>query len=262
MRRVILLCLFISGVKFLSCLELNLPLSAAQNATSALNLIFPTPASAAVNPAICVSGFETSGTQLFSLNELPFYNVHLAYSFGNFGLHLGDAYLDHEFYFENHLFLSTCVNWQQISIGLALRMLHNEVSGYHDASTYLFDAGLFWKNGRFSTALAVHNITQSKFLELKLPVSILWESCYRFSKKSKISVGWEKENNFDFTFKIAGRYDLFNLLTILTSYQFNPDRIGVGTVFHLKGVKITYSVRSHQYIDLTHYISVGYEFDN
>ncbi|MDO9578622.1 MAG: hypothetical protein Q7J16_12125 [Candidatus Cloacimonadales bacterium] len=260
MKRLFLLFLLFLSPFFLNSIDLNLPVSAMQNATSGLNLIFPTPASAATNPAICISGFESTGTQLFSLAELPFYNVHFAYRFGSFGLHLGDAYLDHEFYQENHVSLSGCFRWQEISVGLALRMLHNEVTGYHDASATLFDAGMFWQNGAFSTAIAVHNIMQSSFLETELPVFILWESCYELSEKSRISLGWEKENDFDFACKFAGRYDLFNLLTILTSYQFGPDRIGVGTVFHLQGINVTYSVRTHQYIGLTHYISVGYEF--
>ena len=260
MKCLFLLCLLLLPAYYLNSLELNLPVSAVQNATSGLNLIFPTPASAATNPAISISGFESSATHLFSLAELPYYNIHLAYQFGNFDLHLGDSYLDHEFFRENHASLSGCFSWQEISIGLALRLLQNEVTGYHEASATLFDAGLLWENGDFSTAIAVHNITQSSFLETDLPVLILWESCYELSEKSRISLGWEKENDFDFAFKFAGRYDLFNIFTILTSYQFEPDRIGVGTVFHLKGINVSYSVRTHQYIDFTHYISVGYEF--
>jgi hypothetical protein len=261
MKRLFLLLLLIMSSVFLLALDLNLPVSAVQNATSGLNLIFPTPASSAANPAICLAGFETSATQLFSLDDLPFYNAHFSYKIGNFGFHLGNAYLDHEFYQENQFSLSSCFIWKNIKIGLALRLLHNEVKDYHEASSTLFDAGLCWKNGNFSTAIAVHNLTQASFLEIELPVNVLWESCFNISERSKISLGWEKENEFDFTFKIAGRYDPLKLLSILTSYQFEPDRIGVGTVFHLKGVNVTYSVRTHQHIDLTHYISVGYEFD-
>ena len=260
MKQLFLIFLLLFCPIFLNSLELNLPVSAIQNAASGLNLIYPTPASAATNPAICISGLETSATYLFSLTELPFYNVHLAYQIGRFSLHLGDSYLDHDLYKENQISMSGSFNWSHLTFGLAFRILHNEVVDYHDAGTSLLDAGFAWRNGYFSTAIAAHNITHNSFLDLDLPVLIMWESCYEFSPKSRISLGWEKENDFDFAFKFAGRYDPFPLLTILASYQLEPDRISVGTAFHLKGINVSYSVRTHQYIDLTHYVSIGYEF--
>jgi hypothetical protein len=194
------------------------------------------------------------------MRELPLYNLHLAYSFGRFGFHLGESYLDHELYKENHFSLSTNYRWNSISAGIALRMLHNTVENYQEASSYLFDSGIHWNNGKFETALSIQNFSQSSFLDTKLPVSILWESCYQISELSRVTIGWEKEDDYNFSFKFAGRYDIFSVMTILASYQYEPDRIGAGTVFHINKINISYSVRTHQYIGLTHYVSVGYEF--
>ena len=259
MKKLFLLYLTLIYCAALNALELNLPVSAVQNAVSGLNLIYPTPASASTNPAICLSGFESSGTCFYSLTDLPFYNLHLAYKSANWGFHLGDAYLDHEFYRENHFSLSGCCSWQNITLGISLRHLHNAVEGYQSGSATLFDAGMTWQNGEFSTALAVHNLTQNSFLESELPILFLWESCWRLSATSLISIGWEKESNFDFSFKFAGRHDLFDLFSIICSYQLEPDRIGAGAVFRLRGINVSYSVRTHQYLDLTHYVSIGYE---
>ena len=108
------------------------------------------------------------------------------------------------------------------------------------------------------TGFSVRNFLQANFLNEQLPVFYLWETCYNISPKSKISIGLEKQTDFDFSLKIAGSHNLFRILTILTSYQYEPDRIGIGAIFNLKKIIFTYSIRTQQYLDLTHYISVGY----
>jgi len=256
------LIIFLFCTISLSAIDLNLPLSAAQNATAGLTLLYSTPAAVAQNPASGQNGVETSATHLFGMQELPYYNVHACYRFRNFHIHLGESYLDHKYYTESCTSLSLGYTWQEVSAGIGVRLLRNEVTGYHDGSASLIDAGLKWDNDRISTALAIHNVMQSEFLELSLPIVILWESCYRITEKSSFAIGMEKEDDFDFSFKFAGKYQPFSVMSILAGYQFEPDRLGIGTVFEVKKFFVCYSVRTHQYLDLTHYISVGYEIKN
>ena len=134
------------------------------------------------------------------------------------------------------------------------------VKGYHEDSVILADLGLLWQNGNISTGLSVCNVTHSRFLEEQLPIVYIWESCFSITNKSSLSLGLEKETDFDFAFKIACRYDVHKVLSILSSYQYEPDRIGVGAIFNLKDFSICYSVRTHQYLSLNHYISLIYAF--
>ena len=242
----------------LVAIDLNLPPSAAHNATNGLSLILQNPSSGSLNPAICNPGIETSATYLFGLKELPYYNFHSAFRFKNFGFLLGNSYLDHKLYRENIVNLAVNYNLQKFSFGLNFRHLYNRIENYQKDSSIIFDAGLKWENNKIITGFSVRNFLQSSFLKEQLPIFYLWETCYHISSKSKISIGLEKQDNFDFSFKIAGSYNFFRILTILTSYQYEPDRIGIGAVFNLKKIKVTYSIRTQQYLDLTHYISVGY----
>lgn len=241
-------------------LDLNLDKSAIHNATSGTALIYDSPSAASINPALCNPGIETAATYILGLKELPYYNLHSAYQIRSFGLYLGDYYIDHEFYKENNLNLTFNYHLSNLSCGLAIRYLSNKVENYHNDSSLLFDAGLVWKIDDVSSSITVRNITQSRFIEEKLPTVYLFESCYQVTDKSRIAAGLEKEDGFDFCFKLAARYDIIKLMSILSSYQFNPDRIGVGMVFNVSKVKIAYSVRTHQYLDLTHYISIGYVY--
>jgi len=252
MKKVIIL-LSIVSIHLLS-IDLNLPPSAAHNATNGLSLISLNPSSGSLNPAICNPGLETSATYLFGLKELPYYNFHSAFKLGNFGFLLGNSYLDHKLYYENIANLAVNYHLQSFSFGLNFRHLYNRIENYQKDSSIIFDAGLKWVNNKINTGFSVRNFLQSSFLNEQLSVFYLWETCYKISTKSKISIGLEKQDNFDFSLKIAGSYNLFRILTILTSYQYEPDRIGIGAVFNVKKIKVTYSIRTQQYLDLTHYI--------
>ena len=252
--------IFLLFCTFLSAIDLHLPLSAVQNATSGLVLIYPSPSAASSNPACSFTGIETSATYLFSLEDLPFYNFNVQYRYRNFGFSIGSSFLVHPLYKENNSMFSLNYTYHKFSIGSSIRHLHNMVKGYHEDSVILADMGLLVQNGNVSTGLSVRNVTHSRFLEEQLPIVYLWESCFSITNKSSLSLGLEKEADFDFAFKIAGRYDVHKVLSILSSYQYEPDRIGVGAIFNLKDFSICYSVRTHQYLSLNHYISLIYAF--
>jgi len=244
----------------LSAIDLNLPSSAIQNATSGLVLILPSPSAAKSNPACSFTGIETSATYLFSMEDLPLYNFHVQYKYHDFGFHIGNSFLAHPLYKESSSIISLNHTYQGFSIGSSIRYLYNIVEEYHEDSAIITDVGLLWQNGKISTGLSIHNVTHSRFLEEQLPIVYLWESCFSITQKSKLSIGLEKETDFDFAFKIAGRYDIHKVLTVLSSYQYEPDRIGVGAIFNLKDFSLCYSVRTHQYLSLNHYISLNYAF--
>ncbi|OQX70683.1 MAG: hypothetical protein B6D62_03880 [Candidatus Cloacimonas sp. 4484_275] len=202
---------------------------------------------------------ETSVTYLFNLKEVPFYNFHSGIHLGNFGIHLGNAFLNHELYRENLLEMSVAYRWQSFKIGVSANHLFVAVANYETETAIKFDAGIIYENKNFSTGFSVLNVSQTKCQNKLLPVVINWESCLTISSKSKLAIGFEKENNFDFALKFAGRYDFFNSFSLLTSYQYNPDRIGIGTVFDIGNFHFIYSVRTHQYLNLTHYVTIKYD---
>lgn len=243
----------------LFAIDLNLPDSAIQNSVNGLILIHPTPSSAMVNPAVVEDGIETSVTYLFGIRDLPYYNFHVTYTYGKISLNLGESYLDQYYLKESRTNLSIGYKFNSVTFASAIQILKNKVENYQNATAYLLKAGIVWQNSNFSSGFAIHNFNQSKFLNLDLPITILWESCYQITAKSSFSIGLEKEDNFDFSFKFAAAYQPFQIMKVLAGYQYEPDRIGIGTIFNLKNFNISYSIRTHQYLDLTHYISIGYE---
>lgn len=260
MRKILIAAIVIITCSYLAGIDLNLTRSAVHNATSGLSFIFETPTASASNPALCFQGIETSATYLFGLKDLPFYNFHSAKKFKNIGFYLGDSFLDHDLNLENSLNMGFSYHLDHISSGINLRYLTNDVEGYSNNSVVLFDGGFAWQISNFKTGISLRNIAQSAFLDEKLPTVLLFETCFDVTPKSRLSLGVEKEDEFDFSFKLAARYDILKQMILLTSYQYEPDRIGIGAVFNVANINITYSVRTHQYLSLTHYISLGYKF--
>ncbi|MCK4694598.1 MAG: hypothetical protein KAT74_02490 [Candidatus Cloacimonetes bacterium] len=259
MRIIMILLSILSGI-CLESIDLNLPPSAAHNASSGLSIILDNPSCSFINPAFTNPGVETTAAYLFGLKTLPYYGVSTTMKYKSFGLSAGNYYIAHSVYQENISYLSVNYKIQNFSLGVSFRYLYNKVMDYHKASSIISDCGLLWKNGNISTAVSVKNISQTSFLEESLPIFYIWESCYKITKRGEIAVGLEKQDGFDFCFRIAGKYMIYKMLSILTSYQYEPDRIGLGLIFSLLKFKITYSIRTHQYLNLTHYISMGYVF--
>ncbi len=256
MKFVLVALLFFSTSLF--CIDLNLSPSANLNAVFNLALISDSPSAATQNSAIVNAGIEISTTYLFNMNELPLYNFHFGYRYLKLGFHFGNTILEHPFYREIINKITLNYEFRNFKVGGSVRHLFNEVEDYHSANSLVFDGGFVWKNKHLQTAFSVKNFTKSKLANEELPIFYLWEMCYLVTEKSKISLGFEKQNQFDFSFKMGARYDVFQQLTIYSGYQYQPNRIGVGLDFHLENYNLEYSIQTHQFLGITHYITIGY----
>jgi hypothetical protein len=241
-------------------IDLNLPVSAPLNASSELTLLIDHPSSAVTNPAVFKSGISSSAAYLFSLKELPFYNIQVAGRYKQFGFVFSEGFLNHEYYKESISGISAAYLHKNVSVGLGIRYLWAEVSEYDSYSGVVFDAGLYRNSDKLSFAWVMKNIFNNELADEQLPIFWLWETGYKFTSKSKLVFGIEKQNDFDFCFKLGGNYTVAKILSLLISYQDNPSRIGCGFLIDIAKYNISYSARTHQYLSLTHYISVGYDF--
>jgi hypothetical protein len=257
-KKLFFFALFLNFL-FIFGINLNVPQSAIQNAVAGESLIYLSPAASVVNPAIISPGLEISATYLFNMPEIPLYNLHVGILFGHFGIHLGNSFLNHTFYRENLLQMGFAYGWKTVRFGVEIDHFHVLVSDYNNNSAIKLNAGVIYENKNFTSGFSILNVSQTKCQNELLPVVISWESCLKISEKGKLTVGFEKEKEFDFSLKFAGRYDFFKNFTILTGYQYNPNRIGTGIIFGIGKIHFIYSVRTHQYLSLTHYISVNYD---
>ena len=235
-------------------IDLPLHASASQNATSGLIFLSSSPSACFINPAFSAnSALEVGTCYLFNVKELPFYSFHATKRSNNIGVYLGSTFLEHPDFRETTTNISLNYNKSILSYGAALRLVHRDITEIKNETIINADSGAIYRNGMISLSLAACNIMTYESL------SFLGELNVRLSEKGSISLGFEKEPDFDFTLKLGSNYQLHEILTILCSYQHSPERIGSGVIIHLTRMNISYSVLTHQYLDLTHFISICYE---
>ncbi|MDY6915304.1 MAG: hypothetical protein SVM86_03175 [Candidatus Cloacimonadota bacterium] len=255
MKKIIavLLCQFFS---ILTAIGLNLPNSAIQNATNNLTLLHREPANFMQNPASYSEGVQTSVSFLYNISEIPYYSLNLNKKNFAFALiNLGSSP-----YQENRAAAGYSYAYGNLRTGVNLKILYVRIDNYNTISTFLVDTAIAWEIENFVTSIALQNVNQARYKGKKLPVTLIWESSWQVTSQGILSVGIEKQRDFEFSSRLGVSYKALNSLKLISSYQYEPNRIGAGVVFTKKKWKISYSVRTHQYLDLTHFISLSYGF--
>lgn len=258
--RFILILLILFTLATLNSIALNLPVNAVQNASSGLCLLQQSPSSFRANPASQFCGIETSATQLYGLPELPYYNFHASKTFSNLGIGIGASWLDNELYQELVATLALNYKFDNLQAGVAVDYISETAKGFKKLDAYSFNAGLIWQITSFSTAFSLKNLSEVEISGTKLPTYFIWESCWNYYQKSKLSLGIEKEKGHDFSFKFGSLYQLNSILGIIGSYQFEPNRIGAGAIFKVNKYQVVYSFRTHRQLGITHYVSLSYNY--
>jgi len=241
-------------------IDLNLPASAHQTSLSGLTLLTREPASAFLNPALNFPGITTSTIILYSREDLPLYQISVAHRYKKLGFSIGCSYLDNNYYNEITSVLNLSFKTDKILSGISLRLLSSRVLNYHSSNSYLLDGAVIWITGVSKTSLIYRNISAAKHSGIKLPVFICWESSFIPGKGIELGLSFEKQSLEDFIFKLGTTYRINGNLNLSSSYQYRPQRLGFGMNCYLSGFSLNYGILTHQYLPLTHSVSITYEF--
>ena len=236
--------------------------SAFHEASNGLSLLNKHPSNSTIHSSLICKGIETSVTRIFNLTQLSYYNFHINYSINSFGFAYGIAYLDNPLYQEYNNNLSASYSWKYLTFGYGLDYIYTKTKNYSDQQAIPMNLSCAWKEDNFSTVFSLHNTFSSKLANVDLPKTFIWESNLKVSNKSNFSLGFEKEDNFDFSIKFGTIYHFFNNFALITSYQYQPNRMGIGTVFSINKIQLCYAIRTHDHLNLSHYITLYYEISN
>jgi hypothetical protein len=251
--------LFLLFTKAIFALDLNLPSSAQEYSVCGLTILSESPAVSFSNPALCHPGIITSTTRLYNIPDLFLHQVNGVFRKGFWGVGLGGYYLEYSSYTESTTNLSLSLILKNFNLGLSARYLSNQVKNYHTVHQILIDSAITWKSKRNETTFLYKNLLNQKILNIDLPVYIVWESKFHLVEDFWLAVGFEKQSREEFIYKFGTRYKILRNLTLLISCQQEPARLGTGFVINIGSCCISYGIQTHQYLPLTHSISLSYE---
>lgn len=251
--------MFLLFTEAIFALDLNLPASAQEYSLCGLTILSDSPAVSFSNPALCHPGIITSTTRLYNIPDLFFHQVNAVLRKGFWGVGLGAYYLEHSSYTESSPTLSLSFILKNFNWGLSARFLSNNVKNYHDAHQILINSAILWKSKSNETTFLYKNLLNQKILNIDLPVYIIWESKFQLAEDFWLAAGFEKQSGEEFIFKFGTRYRILRNLTLLISCQQEPARLGTGFVINIGKCCISYGIQTHQYLPLSHSISLSYE---
>ncbi len=258
--RLLLLSLLLVSQFSLSCIALNIPINASQNSSSGLILSQQNAGNFKVNPASQFNGLESSVTHIFGLAELPLYSLYISKKINSWGFGIGTTYLDHDLYNESVSSLALSYSFTSILAGIAINYSSENAEGFPKLSVIHFDVGTIWELSHFTTALSIKNFSQNRLDNSYFPIYYLWETDLKYSEKSHLSIGLEKESNYDFSFKLSSLYQVHPIFSLNCGYQAQPNRLGLGTNFQIEKYQLSYSFRTHRQLDITHYVTLSYNY--
>lgn len=250
--------IFVCLLSSLGAIDEAVTPSAPLNAAADISLIPKAVSVSLFNPSLIYPGFSTSYTRFFNLPDLPYYTVNASQQFNNFGISIAHEYLDHPLYKEHKSTLAISRSFNELSIGLALRNVYSKASGYHENNVLGVDVAATWDYLPFTTGFILKNASHTKFYEDPLPIVYLWEQSFRITENSALAFAIEKEMYHDFSFKFATAHHFSEYLSLYAGYIHDPAQLSLGAQFSLRTYRITYSFRTHQYLDLTHFITLSY----
>ncbi len=258
MKKLLVYLLLIT-TSSIAALDLNLPLSSELNASSGLFLIATSPLAVIINPSLFSPGLASSITRLYNLPDLSIYSGAICLGKGNFGCAIGGKMLSHPLWQEMKISGALSYQYRFFRLGFAVNYLSNNVEDYHSGQQITYDLGMMISDSLFATTILVKNLSQTRFLEEELPVYLVGEYSHSLHKYCTLAIGFEKEREQDFSIKIGNRSSIIPMLDLICSYQFQPDRISGGIIIHYRKFHLSFSVRTHRYLDLSESISINYE---
>jgi hypothetical protein len=167
--------------------------------------------------------------------------------------------LNHPLYREISISGGVQLDLSNLEFGISCLYINTNTKGYQSRSIFELNGGINWTLGKFTQGFSWLNAAGSRIEHVVLPVYLISEWIYEMNDDLCFGIGIEKENNFDFSYRIGADWNPLKFLGVTTGYQLQPEMLSTGVRFIIKKIAIDYSVRTHQELELTHYISLSYE---
>ncbi|PID28260.1 MAG: hypothetical protein CSB55_05530 [Candidatus Cloacimonadota bacterium] len=252
------LVIFLIG-SFSYAADLLLNPSATASAGNNLLLLEPTCSGSFINPSVNSQGIEFACSNLYNLNEITAYYSGVSVQKQKINFFFHEYFLDNNLYSESNSLLGFSYKFKFFEAGLNYRLIYCNVRNYdHDYSS-LFDAGFHFKYKRYDIHASVKNIMRASVSGEKLPTHIITETAFQLTSFAKISLGLEKQTDFEPIIKSGIAVRPFKELGLIVSYQQNPERLGAGAIISFRKINLTWSILTHTILPLTHHVSLEFK---
>ena len=149
------------------------------------------------------------------------------------------------------------------AVGIALRYLSIEISGYGSASTIGVDVGFSLKiNPKLNFGVSAKNVNAPKLSksEDSLARSLRIGASFAVEDNVLLIAEYHKEENQIAVYRIGSEIEILSDQYLRFGITNNPSSFSMGFGIKLNRIDLNYSFNSHQYLDASQFFSLGYIF--
>ncbi|MGC9337578.1 MAG: hypothetical protein ACP5EQ_05730 [Candidatus Cloacimonadia bacterium] len=235
--------------------------SAKLSSVAEIEGLSPEPASIFYNPALFTGNFSLSLTHysLFSLGDISYNNLVASFAIGRFPITAGIQIFGNEKYQEQTFILGSNFEiMDNFVLGLDCRLLNLDVKTIESRMAFQLDGGIYASAQDWKFSVSFSNITFSMIDKDDLPQECRTSIIYKISPHIETGISAVKEIGYDFSFRLGVVYFPIEKLGIMSGVQTHPERFSAGIELQLSRFIIDYALKTHHYLELTHYLTITY----
>ncbi len=249
-------------VKPLTAAFLQFSPSAKVAGLSGISLLNETSANIFIDPASLGEGlsFSSSYAIPFSYKGISYKNITASCSTGRFTAGIGIQDFGDEVYKEQTVVVAANAEaLKKFTIGIGARYMNDKTKSMDPQTTYQIDLGIRAEHEKLKFSTTFLNITFSKLENDPLPQENRTYISYLIAQNLELGCGFIKEFDYAFSFRVGVAYYPIRNVGFFSGFHTEPNQFTAGMEFQLVGFNIQYAIETHQYLGISHYISIGYE---
>jgi len=246
MLKGLLSCFFLLGVLSAQIVEY----SPSANALSGISLLSDSVSDIRLSPVMAKGGIASYYHRLFNIPDITVFGFTTAARLKHLTLAGGSSYLNHPDYNAHNPYFNLCYSIHGLSLGTTGHLEYDSVKDAGARYLFCWDLGAAYTTNFFAAEFKTLRINTSdarKSLSLKL----------NLNEDISTAVALVHDDGVGYSYRVGTNTALHEYLNLFSSWQNDPHRFGLGLCLNLESWCITYSIRSHPQLDLSH--SLGLE---
>lgn len=227
--------------------------SASANALSGITLLSTAVSDYQLSPLIGSTGVSFSYNRPFNIGDASVYSLNSAIRVKPLHISYGASYLDQGDYLWQDLHLGVAAGCKGVDLGLAEHLVYEKIStedSYHSWNT---DLALAWKGNAYTA--------EARWLHLgAADAQLHCSASSRVTADISVAADYVYAPRAEDSFRLASSCAIGEYVVLQTSWQNVPSRFGAGIVLHYGAGELSYAIRTHTELSLTHSVDLGFHW--
>lgn len=228
--------------------------------TSGLTAMSDDPSTTLLNPAAGLSGVSSSTSYLYGMDALSQCEISSILEYQDSGVFIGWQTLNNDDYTKQDYRLGYRYGYKFWKLGIGYKLSYDKIPGYGSEKDDCLYAGLRLKLHQSTFDIASEQIKVNREISEPDRQSINMSISQELSKESALAFGISTSNNKRTEYRIGCRFAATKNLEGVVSWESEPGRFGMGSVFSLGWLKLIYAVQTHPELKWTHAIGLSIMF--